>query len=272
MTHWDNQAKQWSLLGSPLKPSHIDIQNHISWVSDKIQPNQNALTVLVLGVTPELVQMPWPSGTSLFAIDYSAAMVNDILPVKTPTITPQGLIGNWLQLPILSASVDIVIGDGSYSSLARKDYTILSQEIQRVLKPAGLFIMRFFCNSTEQDTLDAIHSDLFTNQIDSFHAFKLRLAMLLQDDAHQSVCLKNVWECWNTHFHDGMQHIKQQLQWSNDVIASINTYKNNHACYTFPTLTTVRTTLSQHFIENDIFIPDYYLGQRCPTLLLSPVR
>src|SRR6185312_1639362 len=123
MTHWDNQAKQWSLLGSPLKPSHVDIQNHISWVSDKIQPNQNALTVLVLGVTPELVQIPWPSGTSLFAIDYSAAMVNDILPAKTSTITPHGLIGNWLQLPIVSASVDIVIGDGSYSSLASKDYT-----------------------------------------------------------------------------------------------------------------------------------------------------
>jgi len=272
MTHWEKQAKQWSLISTPLKPSPIDIQNHISWLADKIQIHHQPLSVLILGVTPELVHMPWPVHTSLLAIDYSDIMVNDILPAKTSTIKPIGLIGNWLQLPVTNTSIDIVMGDGSYSSLDRKDYAILSQEIRRVLKPSGLFIMRFFCNSTDTDSLEAIHSDLLTGKIDSFHAFKLRLAMLLQDNTNQGVCLKNVWECWNDRFSNSIKTHKQSSQWNNDIIASIDTYKNNSVRYTFPALPEIRNTLSSYFIEKNIFTPAYYLGQCCPSLLLTPIR
>jgi hypothetical protein len=63
-----------------------------------------------------------------------------------------------------------------------------------------------------------------------------------------------------------------QLQWTDEVISTIDNYKDTNIFYTFPTIQEIRHALGKKFNQQEIFIPDYYLGERCPTLKLIPIR
>lgn len=271
MTHWDKQARQWSLLGPPLKPSQVDIHKCSSWINEKILSHKNPITVLILGVTPELVNIAWPINTTILAIDNSLLMLNSVLPKDTPNFKPLALAGNWLQIPLKNASVDMVIGDGCYSLLAEKDYKIMTKEIWRVLKPSGIFIMRFFSRPEKTESFEAIQNDIISNKINTFHSFKFRLAMSLHNALQQGVCLKNIWDNWNIHFKKMIQGCMHQLQWTDEVIGTIDIYKDTDVFYTFPTLQEIRRALCEKFNEQDIFVPDYHFGERYPTLKLIPI-
>ena len=198
--HWDKQAKQWALLGYPLRPSPADIQISASWVNEKIHAESNSLTVLLLGVTPGIVNMPWPANTTFVAIDISLSMLQSILPAQTQTIKPFAIAASWQQLPLSASSIDVVIGDGCYSSLAEKDYEVMTREIKRVLKSNGMFIMRFFTRPEKTESIDFIMNDLLSGLIDNFHVLKFRLAMALHGSLQQRCLLKNIWDCWNDLF------------------------------------------------------------------------
>lgn len=269
MAHWDNQARQWALIGEPLKPSIIDLENTTRWMKDHFHSSNTAPNALVLGVTPEIIHLPWPQQTRLFAVDYSEAMIQSVLPKETSTLAPIGLLANWLNLPFPSSSIDLVIGDGSFSQLSWKDYGVLAREIQRVLKPGGLLIVRCFIQSDTPDSIELIRQDLFSGKIASFHAFKLRLLTALYSEPQQSVCLKNVWDVWDKSFKSDILNHKEHLNWHLDTISTIDTYRLSNACYTFPKIKDIRMVFSNGFIEKDCFFPQYYFGQQCPTLKLS---
>lgn len=268
MTHWNNQARLWDLLGPPLKPSPDDIQNHLGWINEFLPRQQ--LAVLVLGVTPEIIQLPWQKNTRLISLDNNLVMIESVLPRKTPYIQPIPISANWLNLPLAESSIDLVIGDGCYNSLAGSNYSCLTKEIHRVLKPDGMCIMRFFLQAESRESIESIIKPFSSRQNFSFHAFKLRLLMGLQEKLNKGVHLRKVWEFWDNYFRTMVDEAKQQLGWSDAVISTIDNYKDSPVFYTFPRLTDVRKIVKQYFTEEEIFIPDYYLGDRCPTLKLRP--
>lgn len=269
MTHWNNQAKMWALLGPPLKPSFIDIEKCTTWINEKNLMHKKSLKVLVLGVTPELVNIAWPEDTTLYALDNNISMIESILPTHTKTLKPIPLAGNWLKIPLSSSSIDIVIGDGCYSSLAKNYYGMMSSEIVRTLKSDGILIMRFFMRPEKNESLVDIRNDLMTKRINNFHIFKLRLAMALHESLEQGVCLKQVWDNWDLHFRNT---VHESSEWEDLIIRTIDNYKNTDIFYTFPTLKELRKELCRYFSESEIFIPEYQLGERCPTLKFSPIR
>ena len=68
LNHWDKHAVCWNSVGVPLKPCIADITNLeevVSRYSKKNSDTQN-LSVLLLGVTPEITNMVWPANTHLF--------------------------------------------------------------------------------------------------------------------------------------------------------------------------------------------------------------
>ncbi|CRX38619.1 class I SAM-dependent methyltransferase [Estrella lausannensis] len=271
MAHWDNQARQWALIGEPLKPSQAELHTSYAWILEQAQLQREHLTVLVLGVTPEIIHLPWPAHTRLIAADCSEKMIESVLPKKTATLTPMGLLANWLQLPLSSSSIDVVIGDGCYSQLLWKDYRALTQEIRRVLKPDGLFVIRFFTKPENVDPVESIYHDLLSGKIASFHAFKLRLAISLQSQTAQGVCLKDVWNTWDLRFKQGVLQNMQKLKWNRETIDTIDTYHLSDTVYTFPTKSEIRSIFSGHFSEKSLHTPGYYLGRCCPTFRLSKI-
>lgn len=265
MSHWDEQAKQWKYITEPLKPSVIDINNLTHWIYKLYENKNQPLTVLLLGVTPEIVNIHWPERTRLFAIDKNMDMLISILPHSTPFIQPIALAADWLNLPIKSASFDLVIGDGCYNLLAWSGYACLTKAIKSLLNHEGVFILRFFLRPEHNESLDIIKEKIINQNFNSFSAFKLKLLMTLQNDVNKGVCLKEVWDCWDKHFKKIVFAYQHKLGWSDDTVNVINNYKNKHVFYTFPTLIEVNNHFKKYLRENEMFIPSYQLGVHCPT-------
>ncbi len=272
MALWDEQAKKWALLGSPLRPCEQDIAISSAWIKEFARTNLQPLSVLLLGVTPEIANITWPIGTKLFAVDNNLSMIKSILPPQTPTLKPMAIAGDWLNLPFPLASMDIVIGDGCYSTLLYEHYAKMTQEIWRVLKPSGSLIMRYFMRPNCAETLDSIKADFQAGNISNFHILKWRLAMALHGTLEEGVCLNNIWQTWAQNFKPNNEMLFEKLQWSKNLIETIDNYKNNSIHYTFPTLAEIRKTLASFFIEGNLVHPSYALGERCPLMQFSPIK
>jgi hypothetical protein len=58
--HWNAHARRWANLGHPLRPGPQDIARYEAAVAELF--SSAPLKALLLGVTPEVACMSWPSG------------------------------------------------------------------------------------------------------------------------------------------------------------------------------------------------------------------
>lgn len=266
-THWSKNAFKWETFGSPWRPSTDDIQILQTLLSPSKKGEQKAL---LLGVTPEVASMLWHKGFQLIALDKCPEMISQVWPTESVPGS-QVICGNWLQIPLLDRSCDIVIGDGCFTQLSCLDsYQKVLQEVKRVIRPQGLFGMRFFLRPPSSETIATIYSELWEKRISNFHVFKLRLAMALHGTLDQGVRLADIWNCWHEIITDPVQ-LAQHLGWSMTLIATIDCYKENNSYYTFPTLKEVRVVFSEYFTEIGCYFPSYELRERCPTILFKRI-
>lgn len=221
----------------------------------------------LLGVTPELVGMAWPSGSRLLPLDRSAEMIHAILPPRASVpMTP--VCASWLEQPFCDDSLDCVVGDGCFTVLENIDaYRRLCRELCRVLRPGGCFVIRLFVQAPERESATAVFDDLAAGSIGSFHAFKWRLAMALHHNLNEGVSVSDIWRRW---IQAGVaaEDLAARSGWLLDAIRTIEVYRDSPARYTFPTLGEAREVLGETFDELECHVPGYELGDRCPTLLL----
>ena len=230
---------------------------------------QSVFQALLLGVTPELASMNWPDGTRLLAVDRCKGMINQVWPKQGLPTMAWVIRGDWHRLPVRSASIDLVIGDGFFAPLVYpKDYLSLGAEIRRVLGPGGRYVIRPFVRPQHPETLAAIDDDLWSGKIGNFHVLKWRLAMSLHGSLDQGVCLKDVWTTWNQLTAD-TRVLVQRPGWHREEIDTINAYRDRDTIYTFPTLAELRQILATDFVELDCQFPEYELGECCPTMVFS---
>ena len=222
--HWNQHARQWSLIGPPLRPSAEDIslleQALTAWSASNVIAAPHAL---LCGVTPEIACMRWPSGTRLTAVDRSQAMI----------------AGVWL-----------------------------AGELRRVAAPGSLLAIRFFLRPDCNETVGQVIDDLQKGRIGNFHAFKWRLAMAMHGTIEEGVRLGDVWDVW----HQAVPQpdaLAAQLGWSPAVVNTIQNYRGVSTCYSFPTMDEARG-LTGDFRIVAVQVPDYELGERCPTLVMQP--
>jgi SAM-dependent methyltransferase len=266
---WSRHARQWNLIGPPLRPASEDIALLAGAIADwRRNSPRSSCTALLLGVTPEIAAMSWPAATTLLSIDHSAAMIRAVWPGKPPW--RPAVQGEWTQLPLPDATVDLVVGDGCYSLLGYpQDYQRATRAIRAVLRPDGLLLMRFFTRPRVAESLANVFDDLRGGRIGNFHVFKWRLAMALHGKLSVGVRLADVWRTWREFVPDA-EALSRLLGWPLAVISTIDAYRDVECRYTFPTLDEARSALSQLFIECGCHVPHYELGDRCPTLILAP--
>lgn len=265
--HWNQHARQWNVIGSPLRPCVEDID----LLGTLLAPRAgcapvHARQVLLFGVTPEIAAMPWSDGTRLLALDRSVDMIAHVW--RADGVFPgHAVCGDWSQIPLADGSCDLVAGDGCFTLLNYPDgYQDVLRAVRRVLKPEGLFAMRFFLRPAEPERVETVVADLWAKRIGNFHIFKWRLAMAMHGALESGICLGEVWNRWREAVPDPDELI-HQLGWSPASVASINCYQDIVTCYTFPTLNEVREIFGAYFTEIDCRYPNYELGERCPTLL-----
>ncbi len=267
---WDKHAVRWNALGAPLRPSAQDIEIMQDAVARHSEAaGRPATAAVLLGVTPEIATMRWPRPATLRAFDRNPSMIEFVWPGNRE-IDAEAVCAIWTNLPIAGASCDVVVGDASFTNLHYPGgYLDLTREIHRILKPDGLLVARFFTRPPRRESAESIVAELVQGGIQSFHAFKLRLAAALQNDVQEGVVLADVWEVWHR-IVPNPDDLALKLGWPRATIGTIDNYREISARYTFPSIEEIREVFSPHFEETSLVQPDYELGECCPIFQFSP--
>ena len=268
-THWSQHARQWDLIGAPLRPSTEDIQRLGAEIAAwQAREAVTAPSALLCGVTPEVARLRWPSGTRLTAIDHSMRMIGGVWPAGE--VPGSAVCADWLAMPLKQGSQHLLLGDGSHCQMVgRARYTAFNAELRRVAADNALVAMRHFLRPERAESVGQVIDDLRQKRIGNFHAFKWRLAMALHGPLEDGVRLGDVWDAWQQLVPDAGR-VAADLDWPLEIINTIHNYREVDTRYTFPTLEEARA-LATHFKILAVHIPAYELGERCPTLVMRPL-
>ena len=269
-SYWDLLANQFQHQQSPLRPCAEDIRVIHQIIHDwHHQHSPSGTSVLLFGVTPEIVNLSWPANTFLRAIEKSQAMIDVIWPGNIPK-ERQVVCNNWLDVTIEEHSLDLVVGDGFLTGLAYpQQYAQIARTISQWLKPGGLFIARLFVRKEEKETMDAIMTDLEAGRIARFDILKWRLAMAIQETAEQGVRMDNIYRAW-CDIEKKLPTLLQQAGWPRATVNTIRLYEGRDNRYAFPTIKELDDAFSSCLEQVSVIIPGYDFGQCCPILVYRP--
>jgi SAM-dependent methyltransferase len=269
-SYWHNLASSYPELRWPLRPSSEDVRfmeaEVAAWAAAH---SKSRLHMLLLGVTPEIADMQVPAGSSLTAVDSSMAMVRAVWPGSIPR-KRQASCGNWLALPIQDSSCSVAIGDGSMNCLPYPDgYRQLAAEVCRVLSDDGILILRCYIQPAVQERPDDVWADIFREPIPSFHHFKFRLLMAMQQCPQAGIAVDEVYRYWaRRNLDTGL--LTSRAGWEQSAIDTIELYRDSATVHTFPTLVEYQSVLDEFFDEISLTSTPCNLGERCPILVLKP--
>lgn len=253
--HWQDFAKQWNRLGSPLRPCGEDVENFRQAMGS--DPGR----CLLLGVTPELAEL----SSRLTAIDNSAAMIAALWTSKHVALQ-----GDWLNLPFPPGSFDIIIGDGCLTLLSYPmQYEKFFEQLNRVITPGGRILLRVFVSPEHGESRELVCQDALSGKMKSFHAFKWRLSMAIaSESADHNFNVAETHAAFDRLIPD-RNLLAAATGWRADEIETIDFYRGSAARYSYPTLSQVRKTLHPALKETGLICGHYELAERCPILILE---
>lgn len=256
--HWDDHAKQWNRLASPLRPCSEDLQ----LIRQALGPD--AGLCLMLGVTPEFCSL----STHLVAIDHNETMIRTVWPGNHNGRF--ALQGDWLHLPFRTGVFDAVSGDGCLTLLSYPlSYELLCRELKRVLKPKGKAVFRAFTAPEDNESCADVRRAALEGRINGFHAFKWRMAMAMTAESGQpNVSVAAIYETFNRMVPDR----ERIAAWDLQDIATIEAYRGSSATYSFPKLSELRRIFNHGFKETGLMHGSYELSELCPILVLESCK
>ena len=259
--HWNDHAKQWSRIASPLRPSHEDTEI----IQQALEPGDG--NYLLLGVTPEFASLPG----SLVAIDHNAAMIRAVWPGNHSG--RNAIQGDWLHLPFGEGAFDAVIGDGCLTLLSFPlQYEQLFSQLRGVLKSRGKVLVRVFASPDKAESCADVCREAINGKAGNFHAFKWRLAMAMTAESGEpNISVAEIHKLFNRLLPDREQLAKAS-GWDQKDIATIDVYHESSATYSFPTLSRLRQIFPRGLHETGLAHGSYELAERCPTLVLESCK
>jgi len=264
-SHWNKHARQWQHVKAPLRPCAEDLALIVEALARHF-PDRATLNGLLLGVTPELAENRWAHVLRLVAVDNTLAMIQGVWPKDDEH--RHAICGDWLQLPLNDASMDVALIDGGLPAMSFPDaYRQLATQLHRVLKPGGLFVTRIFARPENAETVGNVLAALQSRQIGNFHILKWRLAMALQgDDASTGVRLDDIWRYIDKHCgqHAGLA---QMTGWPIEEIGTIDAYRGSSAIYQFPSVGELVGAFGAKLDCVEEKRCTYELAERFPTLV-----
>lgn len=238
---------------------------------EALSPSLDRMTcpgrVAVLGVTPELVQLPWPAGVELSAFDHSISMIEQVWR-PNPSVRSSVHQADWAALPLDACSVLAVVGDGSFNALpSLNSYAAVLAELHRVMLPGALMVVRCFIRPEKTETLEDVVAAVRHGRVGSFHALKWRVAMSLADVPDAGVAVSDIHAAFEACF-PSRARLASQTGWPTPQIDTIDSYRGSITRYNFPTLQEFQLHCAPHFDVVDVRHATYELADRCPTLTL----
>jgi SAM-dependent methyltransferase len=261
--HWGAMHGYWRLLGEPLKPPAEAVRAY-----ERELGLANADAVL-LGVTPELAGL----GRTLLAIDSSEQMVLNVWPGDSEG--RRAIVGDWLDLPVARAGVDVVLGDGCLVAVGSPAMQRgLFSEAARVLKGDGRGAIRTFASPLSPDPLDAVRALAMAGRVSSFHELKWRVAFARAfHDPERVVAVRAIRDAFNETFPDRAV-LAAATGWSRSVIDTMDLYEKSDAIYIFATAGTLAEAAREFFGDVGIVSSGGYpFAGQCPLIVFrKPLR
>lgn len=262
---WRKQAQQWQKVGPPLRPCAEDNAAMIKMVFPVLNERNTPCEVAILGVTPEIVQLPWPHHVMIRAFDHSAPMIAAIWQPHFQ-VPSSVTLARWQELPVPSKSIRIAVGDASFAALpSLADYPDVLAELARILESDGRLCVRMFLRSDRPESRQAIADDAKNGRIGSFHVLKWRLALTLGHAPDYSVAVQEILEAFESTFPDRIE-LAKMTEWPLEVINTIDAYRGASSRLNFPTMQALKEVFAPFFELADIIVPNYEIGANCPTL------
>ena len=265
---WERHSAQWEKIGPPLIPCPAD------WalMEAAIMPTLTGLEsprVGLFGITPQIVQSPWPANTQLQAFDHSAEFIARVWQPCQHIKLSLVYRAKWQNLPLADASLDVIVGDNALGVLPNlAEYTPVLAEVARVLKPGGVLCLRCITLPDVAASPEQLREETLAGQINSFHALKWRIAMALSAAPDYSVETARVHSTFDQLFPDRAL-LSQVCQWHLAVIDTIDAYRDSTTRYNVAPLAELLSVMARWFDMMAIEYPDYEMGSHCPTLSLK---
>ncbi|MFO1183161.1 MAG: methyltransferase domain-containing protein [Bauldia sp.] len=267
--HWSGQAQRWQHLGPPLKPSDEDIAALAAAAAEAAHRLGRPPRVLMLGVTPEVARLAWPSGSEVTACDIAPGMVAGVWPDTAAGVAGKALVADWRALPLPSGSIDLAVGDGSYNSVdSLAAQAAVTRELHRVLAPGGRIALRVYARPDPVERPEAIFSDLAAGHIGSVSALRMRLYMATDPDGDGAVPVAKAWELWAA-AGIGAEALTRATGWPAAAVDVLDAFRTSRVRFVFPTLAALRAQFAPHFALEATLTKSYEVGAHCPTLILS---
>src|SRR5947209_65461 len=150
--YWNSLANVWAHLGSPLRPSAEDQRGYSSLIFPWMEKFARA-RIIILGVTPELYELPWPAEHDLIALDHSREMIETVWPGPRESAHE----GDWLAMRLPNESRDLALCDGGPILLKfPEQHRLLVQELHRLLAPRGRVVLRLFAAPEKRESVDEV--------------------------------------------------------------------------------------------------------------------
>jgi ubiquinone/menaquinone biosynthesis C-methylase UbiE len=223
--------------------------------------------IAVLGVTPELVLLPWPRTVVLDAFDHSAEMIANVWQ-EHPTVPSRVHEADWQSLPLAAGQIHAAVGDGLWTTIpALAQYPEVLKELHRVLVARGRVIIRCFIQPDVAEPVPSVVAAALSGGVGSFHALKWRLAMALVNPEDASVAVADIHRAFEANFPSRLA-LSQVTGWTQEQIDTIDAYRHAATRYTFPTVSQMREQCLPWFEVLSVEQGSYELAERCPTWVL----
>lgn len=259
---WRAQASQWERVGPPLRPSPSD-----GAVLEGLARDLAAPRVLVLGVTPEMAGLAWPTGTRLLAVDRAPEMIDRVWPGH-PGPGQGALLADWLHVELPAAAFDLMVSDGCFGVLPTPaEHEALMGRARDWLAPHGRFAFRVFVRPDPTPSPADVLGRAMVGGFASFHAFKLALLFAVQGDA-DGVRTGDVHDVWSAG--PGPERLAHATGWPDAQIRTIDAYRGQDTVYAFPTEAMMRERLARTGLSVvSVHHGDYPMADRCPTFVTA---
>lgn len=180
----------------------------------------------------------------------------------------QAVCADWLRLPLTDGSVDLICGDGSANCVRYADgLRGLAREAARVLRRDGCLLLRCYTQPEMREDPARVMASLRTGGNASFHHFKLRLLMAMQESPVEGVAVKDVYRYWEQSGAEAAA-VARITGWDEAEVRTIEAYRDSSTVHFFPTREEFRCVLSEDFTELSCTTSAYPLAERCPLLVL----
>jgi hypothetical protein len=225
------------------------------------------MRTLLLGVTPDLATLNWPSGSRLVALDNSISVIKSIWPGDVWN-RRWAVCGNWLSLALRQRSCDFIVGDGSLNAFRYPDeWRAVAVALREVLTDRGVLVIRCYVRPDEPEHAENVIRELLGRKIADINHFKFRLFLAMQRSTEGGSAVREIYRFLRSRVSDDV--LRSMPGWSEAAVNGFELWRRADTVYTFPALSELRQVLRQDFCEREVWFPSYTLGSSCPTLLLA---